>query len=129
MTEWRYTPHGRFRHAVETGETRALCGVQVADADEWRGTGTQDEYEIVDRLGDCTRCRILLMWNNSESLVDTVWRSRDKKRRIRVVGETERHVLVVRCDHTGQPILDAPARRVLKAGDTGISGYERVRMP
>ena len=56
MFEWRYLPRGRVAHAVRPGDSGASCGVTAPAADEWRGTGTQDEYERVAALPACPRC-------------------------------------------------------------------------
>lgn len=57
--DWRYLPHRPVKHAlVDPGERIAVCGVgpYSRSADEWHGTGTQTEYETVERLPACKRC-------------------------------------------------------------------------
>jgi hypothetical protein len=58
--EWRYLLGGRRTHALISSLDRiALCGRGVGwrdGAEEWRGTGTQDEYERAARLPRCLRC-------------------------------------------------------------------------
>jgi hypothetical protein len=56
MADWRYTPHGRLVHALSLGNAGAACGVTVLPAEEWRGTGSQDEYERAAQLPPCPRC-------------------------------------------------------------------------
>lgn len=60
MDEWRYLPHGRVTHAIAPWmDGVARCGVATAP-DEWRGTGTQDEYERAEQLPRCRRCVSIL---------------------------------------------------------------------
>lgn len=59
--EWRYLPYGRVRHAIiGHDKTRAYCGAQIRPADEWRGTGNQDEYERNAALPMCAQCAAML---------------------------------------------------------------------
>ncbi len=53
--ERRYLPGGRVAHAVNPNHGQAVCGT-TADRDDWRGTGTQDEYERVAALPRCRAC-------------------------------------------------------------------------
>lgn len=68
---WRYLPRRKVRHALPlrpqsaTGhDASALCGTSpswFAPSDEqWWGTGTQSEYDAVERLPECGRCARLL---------------------------------------------------------------------
>lgn len=51
----RYLPGGRVAHAVWPNHSTAACG-RYADVDDWRGSGTQDEYERAASLPPCRRC-------------------------------------------------------------------------
>lgn len=62
MTEWRYLPGGTVKHGfteLPGGFGTAFCGQSPVwyAPDEWRGTGSQDEYERVEQLPECKRCR------------------------------------------------------------------------
>lgn len=55
--DWRYLFHGRVKHAIgPTNWKTAKCGTGPAWFDDWRGTGTQDEYERLAALPACQRC-------------------------------------------------------------------------
>jgi hypothetical protein len=58
MAVWRYVPRGRMRHAVRTPrDLSSVCGlVNPWSADDWRGTGSQAEYEALAALRDCKAC-------------------------------------------------------------------------
>jgi len=50
----KYAPKGaRIVHV--TGESRTMCS--LATTDEWRGTGSQEEYETARNLKACQKCR------------------------------------------------------------------------
>lgn len=63
---WRYLPRCRVTHALsEPGVYVARCGAAPAwfapgGADEWRGTGSQVEYETAAALPRCKRCVALI---------------------------------------------------------------------
>lgn len=55
--EWRYLPYGRVRHLMYgSGNVLAHCGAQAFPAIEWRGTGSQQEYEQCASLPKCKVC-------------------------------------------------------------------------
>ncbi len=63
---WRYLPGRRIKHALRAAgwqgghEPVALCGIGPAwyvPATEWRGTGSQAEYEHVAEVPECKRCK------------------------------------------------------------------------
>jgi hypothetical protein len=55
--EWRYLPGGTVVHALPSAnDPLALCGADVWDASNWRGTGSQAEYEQAAVLPQCRRC-------------------------------------------------------------------------
>lgn len=61
--KWRYLPGGTVVHAVGPDHRHATglnadaeCGYGPWDPCDWRGTGSQSEYETADRLPPCTRC-------------------------------------------------------------------------
>lgn len=55
--EWRYTAFGAVAHALlNARELSALCGIGVWRPEDWRGTGSQDEYERVAALPTCRVC-------------------------------------------------------------------------
>jgi hypothetical protein len=55
--QWRYLAGANVKHVVaDTSEPRSACGITVTPAEEWRGTGTQAEYETVAALRRCHRC-------------------------------------------------------------------------
>lgn len=57
---WQYTDRGRVKHAVYD-DLVARCGaVAVYELDTWRGTGSQDEYDRLEQLPECQRCRKIL---------------------------------------------------------------------
>lgn len=57
MTEWRYLPSGSVVHALtRSSDAGAVCGVYALPASDWRGTGSQVEYEIAKRLPCCKKC-------------------------------------------------------------------------
>lgn len=58
-TEWRYLPgRGRVVHCLENAnEPFALCGAgPLTGAADWRGTGSQDEYEKAAQMRMCRFC-------------------------------------------------------------------------
>lgn len=58
-TRWRYLPGGKVKHALEYPEaTAAGCGARPPSyaAADWRGTGSQNEYEECARRPACRRC-------------------------------------------------------------------------
>lgn len=67
---WRYLPDRRVRHALIVDASllsgyysTSLCGTSPTwfrGSDEWRGTGSQAEYERVEELRECGRCTRLL---------------------------------------------------------------------
>lgn len=67
---WRYTRWGCVKHLVhvEGRHTMAVCGVAVDSFADWFGTGTQDEYDTVERFEECRTChnRIRRKSSNSE---------------------------------------------------------------
>lgn len=56
---WRYLGRKpRVRHALaRSDDAVALCGTWSIPALNWRGTGSQDEYETVAALPKCRRCQ------------------------------------------------------------------------
>jgi len=55
----KYGPsHAPAAHIVPiyAGGSRTICSLHVTD--EWRGTGSQDEYETAQRLRACVKCRV-----------------------------------------------------------------------
>jgi hypothetical protein len=63
MSEWRYIPsrHASVVHALGGPMSPvAFCGVEVAPSSEWRGTGSQAEYERAATLPRCSRCLALI---------------------------------------------------------------------
>lgn len=57
MTEWRYLPGRAVKHALaDTTDAGAACGVYTLPASNWRGTGSQAEYETVAALRPCAHC-------------------------------------------------------------------------
>jgi hypothetical protein len=54
MSEWRYTPQGIFRHAVDSAD--AACGLTRLRSEDWLGTGCQEKYEQVASIPSCPRC-------------------------------------------------------------------------
>lgn len=55
--EWRYTRDGRVKHALRhSTDALSLCGVGPWVSSEWRGTGSQAEYERRAMLPECRRC-------------------------------------------------------------------------
>jgi hypothetical protein len=64
MVEWRYLPGRGVIHALNRSfGWGSLCGVTPSwfrPVSDWRGTGTQEEYETAEQLPRCKRCvRIL----------------------------------------------------------------------
>lgn len=55
--EWRYMPGASVRHAM-IAETVFITACGIADIPKamWHGTGSQDEYDKVERLRDCLLC-------------------------------------------------------------------------
>jgi hypothetical protein len=56
---WRYLPGGTVKHALLYAESAsAVCGQLPSwfRPEGWFGTGSQDEYETVERLPACKRC-------------------------------------------------------------------------
>lgn len=56
--ERRYLPKGTVAHLLNGNPLRdmAECGRSPWDSDEWRGTGTQEEYENAASWPICKRC-------------------------------------------------------------------------
>jgi hypothetical protein len=55
--EWRYLPDGSVTHALTSPqECVGECGVGPWTYDQWRGTGSQVEYERAAELPKCRRC-------------------------------------------------------------------------
>jgi hypothetical protein len=54
MSEWRYTPQGIFRHAVDSAD--AACGLTRPGSADWLGAGRQDECERIAAMPRCPRC-------------------------------------------------------------------------
>lgn len=55
--EWRYQPGGTVKHLLgRVSDAGAICGVDTLPASNWRGTGSQDEYERLETLRPCRRC-------------------------------------------------------------------------
>lgn len=55
--EWRYTPGGSVVHAMYPPiGTLAICGTEVWNSAEWRGTGSQVEYDRAASMRMCRRC-------------------------------------------------------------------------
>lgn len=54
--EWRYLPGGAATHALDSGDAGAACGVYTLPASNWRGTGSQREYETAAELPRCRNC-------------------------------------------------------------------------
>lgn len=55
--EWRYLPTGKVKHALERADDRrAVCGMELWRAENWYGTGSQDEYENCAARPACRRC-------------------------------------------------------------------------
>lgn len=55
-TDWLYRPRGHVRHIVDPRDGASFCGLWITDPAEWRGTGSQDEYEHRANLRPCHRC-------------------------------------------------------------------------
>lgn len=59
-----YLPYGRVAHAFSRMSTigqrtnDAVCGASTWDNVEWRGTGSQDEYEKAATLPRCRNCEL-----------------------------------------------------------------------
>lgn len=67
LVTWRYLANRKVKHAVPvntmwyTGhDPISLCGIIIVVPDQWRGTGSQEEYDTVDSLPECKRCTALL---------------------------------------------------------------------
>jgi hypothetical protein len=63
--EWRYLPQRAtahcLRHSYDEGlGGPALCGARPFWSGDWRGTGSQNEYEQAARLPRCKRCVSIL---------------------------------------------------------------------
>jgi len=59
--EWRYLPGRKVKHALRhVTDSGAACGVSALPASEWRGTGSQREYETLATLPPCSRCAVLI---------------------------------------------------------------------
>jgi hypothetical protein len=57
VTEWRYTPGGKVKHALPDLTSRvAVCGHSVWSYPGWLGSGSQDEERTVERLPECRNC-------------------------------------------------------------------------
>jgi hypothetical protein len=55
--EWRYTVDGKVTHALTSPrECVSECGIGPWTYDQWRGTGSQLEYETAAALPKCRRC-------------------------------------------------------------------------
>jgi hypothetical protein len=55
--EWRYLPGGSVKHALlDVTNAGSACGIYTLPASDWRGTGSQREYETVESLRPCMRC-------------------------------------------------------------------------
>lgn len=66
---WRYLPKGKVKHALSERDgsfprASSLCGTSpqwfVPRGEQWWGTGTQAEYDMVETLPECRRCTKLL---------------------------------------------------------------------
>lgn len=58
----RYLRSGFTAHLLEEEPTKwdaALCGRRPRWDDDWRGTGSQAEYDVASRLPLCKRCEAL----------------------------------------------------------------------
>lgn len=57
LYEWRYLPHGLAVHALAfPAAAGAVCGVYTLPPSNWRGTGSQAEYDRAAKLPCCRRC-------------------------------------------------------------------------
>lgn len=57
--EWRYTEHGKLAHLLRESwgiPLDAECGLEVWNVHDWRGTGSQDEYDRIEQMPRCQRC-------------------------------------------------------------------------
>lgn len=61
---WLYLHKGGRTHHVERGFVTSICGRRPGGmwprADDWRGHGTQDEYDRAAALPRCRSCLALL---------------------------------------------------------------------
>lgn len=58
---WRFTYMGTRTHFLfNSNENVSRCGVGVIVNTEWRGTGNQEEYDLVDSMPKCKNCLKLL---------------------------------------------------------------------
>lgn len=65
MAEWRYLhERARVKHALTRSTDRySVCGTGPglhASSTDWRGTGSQHEYERNAALPECKRCNRIL---------------------------------------------------------------------
>lgn len=60
VLHWRFLENGRVAHALSDGmygkAAVAACGVWTPSWN-WRGTGSQREYDAVAKLPRCKRCQ------------------------------------------------------------------------
>lgn len=56
-TLWRYKLGGTVLHEISAYFDRySHCGVTVMNFSDWRGTGTQDEYDKAAAMAKCQKC-------------------------------------------------------------------------
>lgn len=56
-TTWRYLLGGRVLHEIGSAYARiSYCGVTVMNFSDWRGTGSQAEYDKAATLPKCGNC-------------------------------------------------------------------------
>lgn len=57
---WKYLKRGTVVHYLSDGiygpRPVAECGASTLHSSDWRGTGTQEEYERVEALPECKKC-------------------------------------------------------------------------
>lgn len=59
---WRFTYMGERTHFLfHANENVARCGVGVIVNNEWRGTGSQEEYDLAASMPKCKNCLRLLV--------------------------------------------------------------------
>lgn len=63
--ERRYLRTGRVAHVLDVGTHRdtAACGMGLRQGEDWRGTGSQEEYE---RASVLPRCRVCVRYVGGE---------------------------------------------------------------